>query len=356
MLHVFRSWIDKYFSNEEALILVLILLASWIVLITLGPIIAPMIAGIIIAFLLQGLVDRMKKWGLPHLAAVSIAFLFLVALLATFILVILPRLWLQLVKLLSDLPRMIQSFQQTLYLLPEKYPHLVSTQQIHDLIDLSMGQVSHLGPKLLSVSLAGFPLLGAALVYLILVPILVFLFLKDSQLILYWLARFLPKQRPMMRRVWREMNQQAANYVRGKVVQILIVMVAAYIAFSLLGLHYATLLAIIVGVCVLIPYIGAVAACVPVFFVGFFQWGWSNEFIYLALVFGILHALDGNVLVPLIFSEAVNLHPVAIILAVLVFGGIWGFWGVFFAIPLATLVKAIINAWPKVSLPEVGQS
>jgi putative permease len=57
--------------------------------------------------------------------------------------------------------------------------------------------------------------------------------------------------------------------------------------------------------------------------------------------------LDGNVLVPLMFSEAVNLHPVAIIVAILVFGGLWGFWGVFFAIPLATLVQAVLNAWPR---------
>ena len=62
---------------------------------------------------------------------------------------------------------------------------------------------------------------------------------------------------------------------------------------------------------------------------------------------GIIQALDGNVLVPLLFSEAVNLHPVSIIIAVLVFGSVWGFWGVFFAIPLATLIKAILNAWPK---------
>jgi putative permease len=63
-------------------------------------------------------------------------------------------------------------------------------------------------------------------------------------------------------------------------------------------------------------------------------------------VYLVIQVLDGNVLVPLLFSEAVNLHPVAIILAVLFFGGIWGIWGVFFAIPLATLIKAIINAWP----------
>ena len=64
------------------------------------------------------------------------------------------------------------------------------------------------------------------------------------------------------------------------------------------------------------------------------------------LAYGVLQALDGNVLVPLLFSEAVDLHPVAIIIAVLAFGGIWGFWGVFFAIPLASLIKAVINAWP----------
>lgn len=56
--------------------------------------------------------------------------------------------------------------------------------------------------------------------------------------------------------------------------------------------------------------------------------------------------LDGNLVVPFLFSEAVNLHPLTIIVAVLIFGGLWGFWGVFFAIPLATLVKAVINALP----------
>ncbi len=53
-------------------------------------------------------------------------------------------------------------------------------------------------------------------------------------------------------------------------------------------------------------------------------------------------------LVPMLFSEVVDLHPVAIVVAILLFGGIWGFWGVFFAIPLATLVQAVLNAWPGV--------
>jgi putative permease len=74
--------------------------------------------------------------------------------------------------------------------------------------------------------------------------------------------------------------------------------------------------------------------------------------LWLFFTYGVIQFFDGNVLVPLLFSEVVNLHPIAIIVAVLLFGGIWGFWGVFFAIPLATLVKAVFNAWPDGSMVE----
>jgi putative permease len=143
------------------------------------------------------------------------------------------------------------------------------------------------------------------------------------------------------------MDQQIANYVRGKVVEIVIVGSITYVAFLWLGLSYAALLAMIVGLSVLVPYIGATLVTIPVALIGYVQWGVSTEFYTLMIVYGIIQALDGNVLVPLLFSEAVNLHPVAIIVAVLFFGSLWGLWGVFFAIPLATLIKAVMNAWPK---------
>jgi putative permease len=79
------------------------------------------------------------------------------------------------------------------------------------------------------------------------------------------------------------------------------------------------------------------------------QFGWSGDFALVMVIYGVIQFIDGNILVPLLFSEAVNLHPVAIITAILLFGGLWGLWGVFFAIPLATLIKAVINAWPRQS-------
>jgi len=149
-----------------------------------------------------------------------------------------------------------------------------------------------------------------------------------------------------MRNIAHEMNEQIANYIRGKFIEMLVVGVVTYVVFLVFGLKYAELLALLVGLSVLIPYIGAAAVTVPVVLVAFYQYGTQSEFVYVVIAYLVVQALDGNVLVPLLFSEAVNLHPLAIIVAVLFFGGIWGFWGIFFAIPLATLVKAIINAWP----------
>ena len=199
----------------------------------------------------------------------------------------------------------------------------------------------------LSLSLPAVFGLISLMVYSILVPVLVFFFLKDKYRILAWFNQSLPKQRRLVDEVAQDVNAQVANYVRGKVWEIFIVGVVAFATFTLMGLNYALLLATMVGLSVIIPYVGAAVVTIPIALIGWFQWGWSSELGWLLFAYGVLQALDGYLLVPLLFSEVVNLHPVAIIIAILVFGGLWGFWGVFFAIPLATLVSAVLNAWPK---------
>jgi putative permease len=165
------------------------------------------------------------------------------------------------------------------------------------------------------------------------------------------MSHYMPRDRALSASVWREVNGQIANYVRGKIWEILIVGSVTYITFLFMDLQYAVLLATLVGLSVVIPYIGAAAVTLPIAAIAFFQWGWSPGFWYVLLAYGVIQALDGNLLVPLLFSEVVNLHPVAIIIAVLAFGGLWGFWGVFFAIPLATLVQAVLRAWPRPAHP-----
>ncbi|MYA18262.1 MAG: AI-2E family transporter, partial [Gammaproteobacteria bacterium] len=132
--------------------------------------------------------------------------------------------------------------------------------------------------------------------------------------------------------------------------------VVTYLTFWILGVNYAALLGLLVGVSVLIPFVGAIVVTIPVATVGLVQFGWSVDFLVLMVAYLVIQGLDGNVLVPWLFSEAVDLHPIAIIGAVLVFGALWGFWGVFFAIPLATLVKAVLHAWPTQDPPDTKES
>jgi putative permease len=259
---------------------------------------------------------------------------------------LLPLAWRQLASLAAEMPRMLEQGRQLVGILPNRYPELVSAAQINELTALAKAEIAALGQAVLTRSVASIPGLLTVLVYMILIPMLVFFFLKDKEQLLEWAGGFLPRERPLLRRIWSEMNLQFANYARGKVLEIIIVGVVSYAAFTWMGLNYAALLGLAVGMSVIIPYIGAALVTLPVVMVGFFQWGMGNEFYTLCVVYLIIQVLDGNVLVPLLFSEAVNLHPVAILLAVLFFGGIWGLWGVFFAIPLATMLKAIINAWP----------
>ncbi|WP_028238531.1 AI-2E family transporter [Stutzerimonas azotifigens] len=358
MLQVVRRWIHRYFSNEEALVLMLLLIAVFAIVLTLGDILAPVIAGLVLAYLMQGVVAKLEQWRVPHLAAVWLVFTLFVGALALCMLVLVPLLWQQVQNLFNELPRMLTEWQALLLLLPERYPQLITEAQVLQAIGGFRGELGRFGQVLLTSSLSNLPLLLGLMIYLVLVPILVFFFLKDREQIAAWIGGYMPRERGLIVQVAGEMNQQIANYIRGKAIEILICAVVSYAVFAYMKLNYAALLALLVGLSVVVPYIGATVVTVPIALIGLFQWGWGDQFLYLMIAYAIIQALDGNVLVPLLFSEAVNLHPVAIICAVLLFGGLWGFWGVFFAIPLATLCKAVINAWPRqgVVAPPLGEA
>ena len=347
MFKVLRDWIQRYFSDEEAVVLAVLLALAFTAVLTLGGMLAPVLAGMVLAFLMQGLVNFLERLRIPSGAAVGAVFALFMGALGLFMLVLVPLLWHQLITLFNELPGMLAKWQSLLLLLPERYPHLVSDEQVLQAIEAARGEIGKFGQWALTFSLSSLPLLINIMIYFVLVPILVFFFLKDREMIGRWVSGYLPRERALLTRVGQEMNRQIANYIRGKVIEIIICGVVTYIAFVALGLNYAALLALLVGLSVVVPYVGAVVVTVPVTLIALFQWGWGDQFIYLMAVYGIIQTLDGNVLVPLLFSEAVNLHPVAIICAVLLFGGLWGFWGIFFAIPLATLFKAVLDAWPR---------
>lgn len=355
MIQVIRAWFNRYFSDPEAVLLFFLLLFGCGLIMLIGDILAPILASVVIAYLLEWVIGYMQRLNVPRLPAVIFVFVAFLVVLLVALLVLLPLLWQQVVSLFDDLPSMLLRGQQLLLNWVEQFPQFFAEDQINTFTGQILTEARNWAKVVLSVSWSSITVLMTAIVYLILVPLLVFFFLKDKVVILKWLSSFLPTKRGMLKTVFLEVNDQIGNYIRGKSVEILVISLVTYAVFEFFNLRYAVLLAFLVGVSALIPYIGGILSTIPVMLVAYFQWGWTwSEFGYLMIAYSIIQGLESNLLVPLLFSEAVNLHPIAIISATLFFGGIWGVWGVFFAIPLATLVKAVLNAWPKDGPPAFG--
>lgn len=347
MLKVLHSWFQRYFADPQAVILASLLIIGFAVILNLGKILAPVLAAIIIAYLLEGIVWPLEFVKIPRLAAVLIVFSVFMLSLFFLLFRLLPLFSRQLSQLAQQIPDMVAQGQQTLLLLPEKYPDIISHSQVRSIMEGIHKLVGEFGQDLLSLSLASLQGLVLIILYLFMVPFMVFFFLKDKEIIVNYISGLLPKERRVATKVWNEMNGQIGNYVRGKLLEVLIVWIATYITLATMGLNYAPLLSFLVGLSAIIPYVGVVVVTVPIVFIAYFQWGLGSDFIWLMIMYSAIQIIDGNIIVPLMFSEAVNLHPVGIMIAVLFFGGIWGFWGIFFAIPLATLVQVVITFWPR---------
>ena len=347
MINVIKGWFEKHFSDPQAVILVAILVLGLILVLYWGSILTPVLAGIVIAYILEGMVKKFCYLGIPRFFSFLISYTLFITALALILFGLVPLVISQVSQLVTDFPSILDKVQQLILAIPEKYP-LFDDQEIKKMLGSFSTELVGVGQKLVSVSLSSAVDAFTVLVYLVVVPLLVFFLLKDKDEILLWFRRFLPVDRGLANSVWNDVDVKMGNYIRGKLLEVVIVGVATFIPLKVMGMNYAATMSLLVGLSVIIPYVGAVAVTIPVAMIAWFQWGGTSDFVYLMVAYLVVQFMDGNILVPLLFSEVVNMHPAAIIIAVLFFGGLWGVWGVFFAIPLATLLQAVINAWPSI--------
>ena len=175
---ILKSWVERYFSDEEALILLVVLVAGFAAIILFGRMLAPFFTALVIAFLLQGVVSALTRRGLPHLLAVIMVFLAFISVLLTLAFILMPLIWNQLVGLVQETPRMFASGQGWLDELQARYPNIITPDQIQNWIGVASREISQLGQRALTLSLASLGNIMAVIIYLVLVPILVFFFLK----------------------------------------------------------------------------------------------------------------------------------------------------------------------------------
>ena len=346
MIEQLNSFFKKIFNSEETIIFSLVLLIAIILVTFFGSILTPFIISIVVAYLLVGLQKKIESFNVSKYFALLITFAIFIVTGAAMLIWLLPILYIQLQAFVLDVPGLFNDFLDFVSELPAKFPDLVSSDQISIFFQAVSSELSSVTQNLVKSSISGIQSTITILLYAILFPVLVFFFLFDRDNIINGLMKLIPGRREMFTDIWKEMDVQLSNYVRGKVIEIFIVGLSAAIIFASLGLKYSALLSVLVGLSVLIPYVGAFLVTIPVVVVGLLQFGLVPQFWILVGLYLLLQALDGNLLVPIIFSDAVKLHPIVIIFSVFIFGSMFGFWGVFFSIPIATFIKAVWNAWP----------
>ena len=349
MVDLLRKLLDRFFFNEETIFFSLFLLVTFLLLLFFGGVLLPILISLVIAFLLNGLVQVLENMRFPRWLSLTTSLIIFFAL-YTSLFLILPSIGSQINSLIQSLPNIVESLQQVLSNLANSYPEFFSEEEIPKIIVNLSSQINNLLSQALGQIAGTISFAFNALIYAILIPLMVFFFVKDKETLLPLISFFAPEKKGLMDSIFLEMNDQLYNYVTGKLIEIFIVSSVSLFVFSLLGLPYTFLLALLVGLSVLIPFFGAILVTFPVVLIGLYEFGISTEFYWLLGLYLLIQVLDGNILVPFLFSARNKLHPVVIVISVLFFGGIWGFWGLLFAIPLATFVKAIINSWPQKSL------
>ncbi|MCH8077571.1 MAG: AI-2E family transporter [SAR324 cluster bacterium] len=303
----------------------------------------PFLLAFVIAYFLDAGVQRLKRRGLGHGLAVTLVYtVYLVVylvLLAGPVQIVARRA----VQLAQNLPANADRLLARFSAFPDPTLGLFPEKMRQDVLELVLAQMQNALGFLVSGSFGLISQVTAWVMFSFLVPLLVLFFLKDKDVLLQAVLRCLPRNRELASQIWREMEQRMGGYVRGKIWEILIVGAVSWVAFWALGFDYPVVFAMLSGFSALIPFLGMIGVAIPLFIQGYLQWGMTWPTGWLMIVYSIIHFVDGNILVPFMLAHAVKLHPVTILLAVLLFGSVWGFWGVLFAIPLATFARILLN-------------
>lgn len=335
--------IKKKILNKETISIFFLVVSS--IIIIYSHFLFPIVMSIIISYLINNLVIFLSSYNIKKKILFPIIYTIFITIFLIILFVLVPIFFKQLIGLFNDLPFMLQKTKLLTSKYVEKYPFIFSTEQTNLLFSNIIAYIQSIGKTLISASILSITIIIKWTLYILLIPIFVFFLSKDHEKILFWIESLIPNKSIYLKKIWNIINLEISNYIKGKIIEIIIITIANYILFKYYRLIYSDLLAFGVGLSVIIPYIGALIISIPIILIAALQFGISNELIYLLTIYSILQFLDGNLLVPILFSETLNLHPIAIIIAIIIFGSILGIYGMFFAIPLAICIKTIITLY-----------
>lgn len=303
----------------------------------------PILLSLIVAFLLDPAVQFFEREKIGRTGSIFIVYLLVSILLLTLLLLIGPPNWkgmLQAMK--ADFPRYfsraIEYFNLKLSTIQFHFPFVKNYDLVHKLRDSA--------EELVGLVLAQTPKSAMRIGSLfLLVPLFSFFFLRDSRRIMRGMISFTPNRYfEMVLDIYEHVSWQLAHFIRGRIIEALIIGLVVWMGLSLTDIRYAPILGIIAGVTNLVPYIGPIVGMIPGLIIALVDLGMGGQFWWILCVYLLIAQiiLDNFILIPILISRVSNLHPLLVILAIVMGGKLYGVLGMIIGVPIASVINIII--------------
>jgi predicted PurR-regulated permease PerM len=321
---------------------------------SVSSILTPFIASMVIAYFLDPLTAKLEKIGIKRYFTVLIIVTIFVLFLSIILIRVAPALLEQIQQFIITIPR----YEDYVTTKITTIMNHVSNQLSPELSEDIQQQLSKLSTKFFSyvaLIIRGIFNSGIAVInilsLIILTPILVFYLLRDWPILVCHFNKLLPRNsKAIITDQLKQIDKVLSAYVRGQINICLILSLFYIITLGIMGLNYYLLIGTLIGCLTIIPYLGFILGGTLCIVVALLQYS-DIDYIYITLAIFLLgHLLESYILIPKLIGNKVGLHPVWVLFALMTGGVLFGFWGVFFAIPIAAIIAVLVRSALKIYL------
>ncbi|MDX1369183.1 AI-2E family transporter [Pseudomonas sp.] len=323
-------------------------LLGWL-LYLLQPILSPFLIGVLLAYLGDPLVDRLERWKFSRTWGVIVVFALFSLILAILLLVLVPMLGKQLMRLYELAPQILDWAQHQALPWVQAKLGLVDGfwrfDQLKSAFSEHLGKTSDILGMLLSKATASGLALLAWLVNLLLIPVVSFYLMRDWDLMVSRLRGLLPRHHEgLVVKLASECHEVLGAFLRGQLLVMLALGVMYAVGLMLIGLELGLLIGLLAGLASIVPYLGVVVGVGAALTAGLFQFGGDfYPLLAIVAVFTVGQMLEGMLLTPWLVGDRIGLHPVAVIFAIMAGGQLFGFTGVLLALPVAAVIMVLVR-------------
>ena len=329
-----------------------IAIVSSFLLYLLAPILLPFVAGALLAYVGDPIVDRLEKWNISRTLSVVIVFFLLFLLVLPLFFFLIPLLESQLKLLFLKMPSYIDWLMINLEpTLKDTFGVSVPALEVDQLKQTFTEQFSNAGnffkSLIRTVTRSGFVVAGwAANIFLI--PVISFYLLRDWDRLVAYLHDLLPRNiEPTVSQLVKESDDVLAAFLRGQMMVMLALGTIYAIGLKMVGVEFSLLIGLLAGMLSFIPYMGLIIGILVAGIAVMFQTHDPSNLLWVVVVFVVAQAIEGTLLTPLLVGDRIGLHPVAVIFSVLAGGQLFGFFGILLALPVFAVLAVIMRYFHK---------